>query len=186
MSRDALEQLLRTADAAAPPAPLADDLAARVHNRLARRRQYRAVAAAAAVLMLIVGVAISIALHEPAAPAPPLAMHPATTSSAVTVAVGETDLLLTAELHELTAEKLLTARRTTAAEPPRRELTNAAVSDVRFQRDRAALILVYDADRLAQENRPAAAIAGYRRAVELFPTSHWARVARERLAQIAS
>ena len=58
---------------------------------------------------------------------------------------------------------------------------SAPVMDMRMERDRAALMLVYDADQHAKDNHPAEAIAAYRRAVELFPNTHWADVARQRL-----
>jgi len=57
-------------------------------------------------------------------------------------------------------------------------------NDVQLQRDRAALILVYDADRSFRENRPADAIAAYRRTIELFPQTHWAEIARQRLREM--
>ena len=44
--------------------------------------------------------------------------------------------------------------------------------------------MVYDADRQVKENHSTDAIALYRRAIELFPQSHWADVARQRLKEI--
>ena len=82
-----------------------------------------------------------------------------------------------ADLHEQTAARLLRSRPARRAKSP----THAASTDVQSQRDRAALILVYEADRSARENRPADAVASYRRAIELFPQTHWAEVARQRL-----
>jgi len=44
--------------------------------------------------------------------------------------------------------------------------------------------MVYDADRSVRENRPADAIVVYRRAIELFPQTHWAEIARQRLREM--
>ncbi|MEO6437386.1 MAG: hypothetical protein ABIP55_16705, partial [Tepidisphaeraceae bacterium] len=98
-----------------------------------------------------------------------------------------TDVALTPEtaarLHELTANKLL-AR----AEPRKAQRDAIRVSpDIpspREQRDRAALILIYDADQQLRASRRDDALATYRRAIDLFPQSRWADVARQRLKQL--
>jgi hypothetical protein len=46
------------------------------------------------------------------------------------------------------------------------------------------LLIVYEADQNAQSNRTTLAAAGYRRAIELFPQTHWADVARQRLKEL--
>ena len=192
MSRDELKQLLRTADAHAPAAPLAADLSSRVHRRLARRRQRQATAAALGVLILVsLGVFAIVrddrptvqpltALPTTTATAVMTATHPARPGARVTAAAAA-DFAVTATLHELTARKLLAAD----AAGARRDADPApAQPDAQLLRDRAALVLVYDADRDVRENRPAAARARYRRAIELFPHTHWAQVARRRLKEI--
>ena len=88
------------------------------------------------------------------------------------------DLDRQASLHETTANAMLQERPKRAA-PPSEPVTNP-----RRKRDTAALILVYEADRYAKSNRPAAAIAAYRRAIELFPRTHWGEVARQRLKEM--
>jgi hypothetical protein len=83
-------------------------------------------------------------------------------------------------IHERTAALLLmseSARKRAVATPR----SSSPAADMHFQRDRAALILVYEADRLAREDQRTTAIATYRRAIELFPQTHWADVARRRL-----
>jgi hypothetical protein len=181
MSRGDLEQLLRTADAQAPAAPLAGDLSARVHRRLARRRLRQATAATLGVVILVGAGVFAILRTDP--PPPPhhnLSALPAmTTRPALPDTADAAHFDLTATLHELTAQKLLAAqgssRSATLSSPP---------PDAHFLRDRAALVLVYDADRDVRENRPADARARYRRAIELFPHTHWAQVARQRLKEI--
>lgn len=88
-----------------------------------------------------------------------------------------------ADVNELTADLLANA--TPRVRPHALIVTNPE-PDYQFQRDRAALILVYEANRHVQENRPAAALASYRRAIELFPQTHWAGVARQRVKQMQS
>jgi hypothetical protein len=193
MPRDALEQLLRQADAAAPAPPLAAGLPARVQQRLARRRQRQATAAVIP-LAIVMGVSILLVLRGQQPRAVQVDVRPATPSTTKTITtttpstaavplrgVGD-DLALTAALHELTAEKLLASSafaRRRASTP-----TIPTASEVQMLRDRAALVLVYEADRDVKENRPAAALARYRRAVQLFPHTHWARVAQQRLKEM--
>lgn len=57
-----------------------------------------------------------------------------------------------------------------------------AISD---QMDRAALTMVYQADRMYHElNLRESAMASYERTIKLFPKTHWAEVARDRLAEL--
>ena len=70
-------------------------------------------------------------------------------------------------------------RRRTSQPPP------AADDPIRREQDRAALLLILRADRIYHElGRRESAVAGYRRVLELFPTTPAAQVARERLAMI--
>jgi hypothetical protein len=56
---------------------------------------------------------------------------------------------------------------------------------IRAEQDRGAMALVRQADRQYRElNRKESATAGYGRVVALFPRTHWAAVARQRLADI--
>jgi hypothetical protein len=53
------------------------------------------------------------------------------------------------------------------------------------QVDRAALVLVYQADRLYQElNRTELAVEAYNQVIQFFPKNRWAEVARQRLSEI--
>lgn len=53
------------------------------------------------------------------------------------------------------------------------------------QVDRAAFILVYQADRLYRElNRTESAVEAYSQVIQFFPSNRWAEVARQRLSEI--
>lgn len=57
--------------------------------------------------------------------------------------------------------------------------------ELRMQVDKAAFVLVYQADRTYRElNNADSAIESYKRVVQFFPKSQWAEVARKRLAEI--
>ena len=79
--------------------------------------------------------------------------------------------------------------RLVAAEERRGAARRARVPDplifVRREQDRAAHLLVLEADRLAKQlNERERAAAEYRRIVSLFPDTHGAAMARERLAEM--
>jgi hypothetical protein len=182
MSTDPLAQLLRAADSTAavrgPASPT--QFADQVRNRLARRRRNRSVATALAIV-LTASLAATIASLPGLRPQPvQVAAHRPAEPPAAT----KLDLALQAELHERTAKRLLasgpsgTARRT--VDP------NSALAELRQQRDRAALMIVYAADAERRANRPQQAVAAYRRTIELFPQTHWAAVARQRLKEIGT
>lgn len=194
---DALRQLLLEADLPAPPAPggSAGSFAAGVRRRHARRRRARRVAASAslaAALVLATTVVLvrrssppaerSVAsIGEPPAPAAP-GLAPAAVPPADVLSMDN----VVAAIHERTAERLMASAARRGAALGARPRAGVAATDVQRERDRAALILVYDADRQARENRAADAIAAYRRAIELFPQTHWAEVARRRLQAMQS
>jgi hypothetical protein len=185
---DRLGQLLRDVDSAAlPAAPApAPDLALRVRRLRNRRRRAVRLATGVTALCLVAVVIAAAALRErPLAPltplTPPVALLPA---PAPTNKPTLASLRLDADLHEQTAARL-------AGSAPRAVQRLASTSaktgpDVQRERDRAALLLVYEADQRAKQHRPADAIAAYRRAVELFPQTRWAQVARQRLKEIES
>jgi hypothetical protein len=179
---DRLGQLLRNADVALPPATSPSDVALRVHRR--RNRKRRATQLAAGASALVIAIATSARLWHPMRPSmrpfplPPIA---ASETPAPSVKVTLASLSLEAELHERTAARLMTR----AGANPRLALSNT-IPDVQLQRDRAALLLVYEADQREKQNRSADAIVAYRRAIELFPQTRWAQVARQRLKDIES
>ena len=57
--------------------------------------------------------------------------------------------------------------------------------EIERQVDKAAFVMLYQADRLYKELRQTeSAVEAYREIIELFPENQWADVARERLSQI--
>jgi hypothetical protein len=167
---DRLKQLLRAADAASPTPAGPTDLDARVLHRRARERLRRP--ALATAIVLIVASAWLIPWFRP--------RHLPPTAQIDSGVIREqlAALQIEAQLHEQTADALIAVLR--AAPPP----LAPGPSEAQLARDRAALILVYDADRSIRANRPEDAVAGYRRAIELFPNTPAADVARERLKQM--
>lgn len=117
----------------------------------------------------------------PAPPTTPPAPQPNRTALA--------QLEVVAALHEQTAARLIAlsgrgSRGVPSAAAKASAMENPVSSDLREQRDRAALVLVYEADRAVREKRSDYALAAYRRTIELFPTSYWADVARRRLKEM--
>jgi tetratricopeptide (TPR) repeat protein len=61
------------------------------------------------------------------------------------------------------------------------------LEEVRKQVDKTAFVLVYQADRMYRElNQTDSAVENYNRVIALFPENRWAKVARQRLSEIAN
>ncbi len=184
---DKLEQLLRKTDAVTPaPAPVAG-LADAVVRRNVARRNRRHVGIVLALIAVVGGVAmfanprstVQIAKHDPQTRDGIKKIEPAMTADAVRVARAQlAELAIDAKLYEQTADLLERHLSRPAA-------AMAVAPNPHQAQDRAALLLVYEADRDVKENRPTQAVASYRRAIDLFPQSHWADVARERLKELS-
>jgi hypothetical protein len=168
MSFDSLRELLHNADSTAPPLVVQDDLASAVRMRCARQRRVarRAVVTCGIVLVC----ASALWMRKPGQLTKQIAR------------VDPVDCFIETDLHEQTAARMLqiVAEHRQGDE---RDL-EAGIEDVQLQRDRAALVIVYQANRYASENRTDVAIAAYKRAIELFPQTHWAEVARQRLREL--
>ena len=179
---DSLRQLLRDADATAPiPAPISG-LADQVRRRRARRTRIQRVGAGVAVVCIIAATWAAVRLRKPVVPvSATISSTPAPVADRALLA----SLALEAKLHALTAQKLSALQALRGRNAAKTDV-NSVEAELGLQRDRAALILIYDADRSAREHRPADAIAAYRRTLELFPQSTWAQVARQRLKAMES
>jgi hypothetical protein len=175
---DPIGQLLRDADAALPSPAAPEGLALRVRHRRDRRRRVMRMAMGVAVIV-IVSLATLPSVISRHAIRNRVAITTAPVPPAHTTSLAELDLA--ARLHEQTAAMLMDRSSASRPKPPHAN----GVVDPRTQRDRVALILVYEADRSAREKRPAEAAAAYRRAIALFPHSPWAQVARQRLKESA-
>jgi hypothetical protein len=174
---DRLSQLLRDADASAPAAVRRDtpgDIAHAVRRR--RRREIIRTRAITAACVVIGVLALGFSLRRDR-PAAEIVQKKQPETPAVTLA--RLDLDVDARVAELTAQRLLSAEAQRRAPAARRV-------DVQEQSDRAALVLVYEGDGYARGKRATDAIAAYQRAIELFPQSRWADVARQRLKEFAT
>lgn len=197
MNDDRLEQLLEDADRSASPPKGSADLAQHVF-RTARRR------AKARQSIRLCGAAILaslVAWFVWAKPRPKIAIdsrnlvraHPTLVSSEIKqVKVELAELDLQASLHEQTAKALVQFRRADRrrihADSERALLmTQDPQARLDEQRELAAYIIVERGDRLLrQSNDGSAAAAVYRRAIELFPDSAQASIARQRLEHIGT
>lgn len=191
MTHDNLGQLLARADATAGSVPPpAQELAQRV--RIAsRRRQARRRASVAAASALAAILVIAAILRPP---------QPPRTNDATNLPVPMKDRPiqdsrdLAAELAAVRAQAAASEACVAAmlkSEARGRKLASATpraldpLDRIRAEQDRGAMALVRQADRQYRElDRKASAAAGYGRVVELFPRTHWAAVARQRLADI--
>lgn len=187
---DPLKELLRRADAAAgPPPEMQGDLAGRARALARRRRTARMIVRAAAVAATAVGLGILAMQFRTGGPGRRV-VEETPTSSAAEIAE------LRAEIARLNAEaesRMAVVRRMLAAEANykllaelRRELAKPTAAErMRRQIDRAAFVMVYQADHLMdpEDDREAVA-ATYRRVVELFGQTAWADVARRRLQEL--
>ena len=192
MGTDRLHELLRRADAAAGlPPPLPDGLAERARGieRL-RRRRTRLLTSAAAMLILAFGTPLllrDVGLHENAGDGRQVVRQTDSKPDGVR---------LRREIARLRTEaesRLFVARRMAEIQRDHERLTaleaacerSDPVEQARREMDRAACVLVHQADRLDRDlHLRRSAIKSYREAIRLFPDTTWAVVARERLARL--
>lgn len=180
---DDLQQLLDAADAGAPSARRALLSGGDVRRMLTRKRRVRAAVRGCGVAVVVASIGTAALFHKPAtnveaiAPATMPGLQPKFESKQLSPSKQATDAMIA--VHEQTVALLLKAERS--------QKTSKASAlmgyDATEQRDRAALILIYDAKRFTADNRPSEALAAYRRTVELFPESSWAEFARDQLRQ---
>ena len=184
MNDDPLRQLLKDADVTAVGSTDPRALAASVRERhRGQQRTIRTAGTAAVVLIALAGVTASLVRHPAKQQQIAIAPSPVPPSSSSVAPQHLAALDLDARLHELTAQKLTEMHGRPTSKPVAGSgLPSAA--EIQLQRDRAALLIVYEADQNAQSNRTTLAAAGYRRAIELFPQTHWADVARQRLKEL--
>ncbi|MDM8007021.1 MAG: hypothetical protein QUV05_12855, partial [Phycisphaerae bacterium] len=189
-SDERLRELLREADAAfGGPRVGSADLSLRVRRRARRQRRRRVFGSAAAVVLVLslsTVAWVNRSGHPSPAPRPIVADN-----SLKPVSVAELHMQIERlreeirtgcqAVHEVLerqeVEQRLAALREQAEADPLK-----AVND---QLDRAALTMVYQADRMYHElNLRESAVASYQRTIELFPQTHWAQVAKDRLAEL--
>ena len=180
MTGDRLAELLRDADADAPPPPSPrSGLAEHVRRRAAARATRRRSAAAAVVVVASATAASWIAR------APRFNVDRVPTASTAPAAAPAVDVLEIARLQSQAAVHSAVADMLHARQARRWVAAPAAGATVQSERERAALALLDHADRLRRDLKQIdAALAAYRRTVELFPDTRWAAVARARIEQL--
>jgi len=192
MSDERFQQLMRQADEAfGGPRVGPADLSQRVRRQARRQHQVKVFgAAAAAVLVLSLSTVAWVNRCGRTGPAP--------TETPIVAADGRTPVSV-AELQmntERLREEIRTGCEAVQEVLKRQEfeqrlaaLRKQAEADplkaVTDQLDRAALTMVYHADRMYHElNLRESAVASYEQTIKLFPQTHWAQVAKDRLAEL--
>jgi hypothetical protein len=151
------------------------DLAERVRRRAHRNDRIRSTAIAAALLL---GISVgAFVMLRPAAKAP-LSIKP----DPIVMRAELDRLAQEAERHALAADRLMQIE----LDAPKADPTELA-RNLQRQRDEAALSLIYQAETLAPvpAQRPAA-VALYQKAIDLFPQTHWASLAKQRIEALHS
>jgi TolA-binding protein len=183
MNKERIETLLQRADDLAGRPVFSRVTAAEIRRRVHRRRIIRTavpLSAAAAVAVTVAILAISARTQKPGLePAP---QRIASLEEQVRQLQERTDATLKLVQEVLEGDRR--QRRLAAAEA---ELASSPdpVRQVEQHVDKAAFLLIYQADRLYKElNQTESAVAAYKEIIQLFPTNRWAQVARERLAEV--
>jgi hypothetical protein len=191
MDEEQIKTILQQADRTACVVRISTDLAQRVQQKAARRRMIRMVVvpgAAAAMIVVAVGVEMWGRIGTAGKAAPP-------TVAAVGTGGKQADVeKLRREIRELKLEvdtRMAMLEQVLARQEQKNRLAQAqrklaAMKDplveVKEQLDKAAFIIVYQADRKYNElDLKESAIADYRQVIKLYPQTMWAEKAQERL-----
>ena len=160
MNEQVLRQLLIDADAAAGAAPATsgDDLASLVQHRLRRRRQSQI--AVASMLLCAMFMIVPFVRMSPKLPA---VADQSKTREELSM------IRLQANSQAATVNRLMQYQRSLdiRAKAERKFDRGQPLDRLQQQRDTAARLLTQDGE--------------YRRVIELFPETHWASIARQRL-----
>jgi hypothetical protein len=172
---DRLEQLLKRADAP-PPIAGESNVAARVRRRARRNDRIRSTAGVA-VLLIGLAIAAKFAL-QPRFKKQPVALAPDPAAVKAELARLNSEATRHAEIADRRMQIELSPQVSNEVEVKR---------DLQRQRDEAALSLIYQAETLAPvpAQRPAA-VALYQKAIDLFPQTHWASLAKQRIEALQS
>jgi len=183
MNEERIERLLRSADDRAGPPVFGPITAAGVRKRIHRRRIVRTVVPLTAAAAIALVVLFSDAPANRQRPGP---VEESQRMAALEEQVRQLQERTDATLR-LVENVLAQDRRQRRLDDAEAELASAPdpMEQVQRQVDKAAFVLIYQADRLYRElNRTESAVAAYKEIIQLFPTNRWAEVARERLAEI--
>jgi hypothetical protein len=186
-------ELLRRADDAAPPPPVTAGLAREIRDLAAARTRHQLIAASIVLPVLLVGMMAALTWpgarrhpHDVAQLQRPAEAKTAASADDALLIIEFNRLKAEADSHEFAANSLDAARRRRERAARARELLSTADADpVARERESAALALLDHGDRLRRDlNQVDAALAAYRRTIELFPGTRWAAVARQRIDQL--
>ena len=190
MDEHRIEELLRGADAAAEtPRDMPAELPGEIRRLAQRRRHARAIRRTAIVVIGLAALAGSVLYTLPTRPGgdgrPKVVSH--LDDAAMQAEIRRLDIEVETRMaivdHMLRIErrqKRLSSLLRQLDRPDPREQLHAQV-------ERAAFILISQADRLDREEKsPHEAAEYYRRIVKLFPETRWARVAADRLQEIGT
>ncbi len=200
MNDDYLKNLLQaTDDALGSAAPLGPNVAARVRTRATRRRKAKAALLSGAAAVIALAVVFNLdpqpKASQPTAQTQPAPETPHVTTTAVVTPPRVDVARLLREIEQLRIEA--DARSKMIAQARVRMDQNRRLAKLRYQLattpdpleeidrhiEEAACIIVYYADRKLNElDLKESALADYRRVIERFGQTHWAQVARQRLA----
>jgi hypothetical protein len=169
------------------------DLSKRVHRIHRRRRVTAAALSVTAGIILVTGL-IFVARHfmpESSAPVPPggIVQHTTDTQTQIDQLRAEiAQLRAEADAREQIIRGILEYQQQQArwAAAERQFATQPdPLEEIIRQRERAALIILYHADRKYNEpNLRESALTDYHQLIQLFPDTRWAEAARKRLAEI--
>jgi hypothetical protein len=184
MREETWERLVRDADATAarPTTPVAG-LAGRVRRKARRRRRRMAGSVAAGAVVLVLGAA---SLWWPRRAGPVVGPTRVSAAEIARLRVECAQTAREAEAHERLAAAMLERERRATRRAAEVVVNPVDVVDaVAAERERSAMILLFQADRLLRDvDARAEATDALRRVLELFPNSRGAAMARERLDRI--
>jgi hypothetical protein len=193
MRDDRIRNLLQQVDRITGPPGLVTDLSKRVHRIHRRRRVTAAALSVTAGIILVTGL-IFVARHfmsESSAPVPPggIVQHTTDTQTQIDQLRAEiAQLRAEADAREQIIRGILEYQQQQArwAAAERQFATQPdPLEEIIRQRERAALIILYHADRKYNEpNLRESALTDYHQLIQLFPDTRWAEAARKRLAEI--
>lgn len=191
MSDDPLRQILQQADAAAgDPPEIAGDLAHRVRTLAARRRRVSFGLSAAAAVVLAAGMTFLLSRTPTSSErgaGPGIVQSGQVQPGLVEIRTEIERLGREAEIRLAVARRMqeLLEQMERSKTRKRQHDYPDPVARARREVDRAAFVLVSQADRMCRDlDLCDSAAVKYQRVVDLFPETPWATVARQRLDEI--
>lgn len=181
MNQEKIERLLARADEAAGEPAFALATAAGIRRRIHRERLVTMAVPTAVAAGIVLGATLWVVCLPTGRPQPQ-PQRIASLEEQVRQLQAQTEATL-----KLLQEVLETDRRERRLASLEAEFASIPdpIREIERQVDKAAFILVYQADKVYQElNESESAVRAYREVIQFFPTSPWAQVARERLARI--